>query len=181
MLYTFDEYLIHKCNSKQQYKEALKRKKNHKEQLLDRLNSASIDDEYLHKLAKNKRNKFYVFSNKELDVKSQYTKEDYIGCVVYRELYRTPNVRTIIIMAVIVDIDCRGLGYGSMLLDEFCLRFIENTQKMSIEFILHSLKKSEMFYRRHGFVDCHPHKMSKVEDIGKAEIILHKIYNITKI
>lgn len=178
MLYTFDEYLIQKCNSKQQYKEAVKRKRYHKEQLLHRLNSASIDDEYLNKLAKNKRNKFYVFTNKIIEASAQYTKDDYIGCIVYRELYRTPNVRSIVIMAVIVDIDSRGLGYGSMLLDEFCLRFIESTQKLSIEFILHSLKKSEMFYRRFGFVDCHPYKMSKVEDIGMAEIILHKIYNI---
>lgn len=172
MILDFDSYIERKYKNvnKRNLKQIKKNKAKHKLSFLKFLSKEDFEDDYMNKIIKCKRNKFYIFSfhgeNQDFD------RDTCVGCIVLREIYNGEKMKRYAIPLLSIHKDIRGLGYGKLLLDQL-FRTIKERNNKKIEIVLHSLPKSVKFYLNYGFLSIERNKfLERVEEIREGDVLL---------
>ena len=118
--------------------------------------------------------------NEEInDEKREYlqypTKDDIIGCVIYRNLsfdIEKREKRQAILLCFIHP-QYRNMGYGELMMKTFIEK--QTRKHKSLNIVLHSVEKAEEFYTRLGFhkID-HDEFIERFETIEEYDIIMEK-------
>ena len=129
----------------------------------------NINKKFLEDSLKDKRNKCIVSCIDNYDIDFY----NISGVVVFRKTLNTKDKLRYIILVIAAHPKIRGLGYGTMIMDELC-DFLTKKNKKT-ELILHSLKSSYNFYIKYGFHEIQKNSfLERYEKVDVNDFILLK-------
>lgn len=129
----------------------------------------NINKKFLEDTLKDKRNKCVISCIDDYDIDFY----NISGVVVYRKTLNTRDKIRYIILVIAVQPKIRGVGYGTIIIDELCDYLSKKNKKT--ELILHSLKSSYGFYIKYGFYEIEKNSfLERYESVDENDFILLK-------